>query len=594
LAKAKQKQKTSVKLIPENKYFICGMLTAFLVCVFILSSYKLEDDDFFWHLSTGRFIVENKFVPDKDVFSLPSQNAEWIPFEWGWDVITFEIYNIAGYNAVFIFSSIIFCLIFLIYFLFLKRYGTNTVINILLLFVLLMAVFDRLSPRPHIFTYLFFVILLYLFANFRYIDREKYLKQLFLLPVIFLVWGNLHLGVLAGILLVFVFVISEIIIFYYPKKFSGNELKPLTKEQLKKLLLIFIVSGLVLLINPNGIQTYLYAYSHTKMKMLESISEWQNPFTGMIDVTFVITLYKILFFGGIIVLIYAFSKKDLTFGLIYLAFAIYSIRAIRFTVDYEIIIIFFLSVSLNYYLKRFIKEDALFSKLLNGNPVKIVLALFFIFVSFKAFSNDLYYTLRYNRQTGWGINENLIPFRLYDFMKENDIKGTIFNNYETGGYFMWNFPGQKNFIDSRNINDNIFNEYMSILSMNPGFENKLDQFGIDIIVYAEPKLVKYPNNLKKYITAYLYKNDKWKLVYWDDKSFLYIKNIPKNAELISRYEYKIFNPVTALFYRQEFENNIKAFPQIAKEEIKRKAGTEPQGYFYLGMNDIASKILQGQ
>src|SRR5439155_1386128 len=163
---------------------------AFLICVFIFSSHTLEDDDFFWHLSTGRFIIENKYVPGNDIFSFPSGNAEWIPFEWGWDVLSYELYSIGGYNSVSIFSSLIFCL-----------------------------------------------------------------------------------GALAGLLLLFIFVISEIIIYYYPSKFSGSNNKPLDKKQLKILVLLSAVSALVLLINPHGIETYAYAYSHTKMKMLESISE---------------------------------------------------------------------------------------------------------------------------------------------------------------------------------------------------------------------------------------------------------------------------------------------------------------------------------
>ena len=57
-------------------------------------------------------------------------------------------------------------------------------------------------------------------------------------------------------------------------------------------------------------------------------------------------------------------------------------------------------------------------------------------------------------------------------MKENNVNGVTFNNFETGGYQMWAFPGQKIFIDSRNLNDEIFKEYMSMLFMNQGFDKK--------------------------------------------------------------------------------------------------------------------------
>src|SRR3990170_5810548 len=130
-----RKQKPAVRNIEENKYYVFGILGIFLILVFLASSYKVSgDDDFFWHLATGRFIAENKYVPDKDVFGFLTQNDEWIPFEWGWDVISYGLYNLAGYNAILIFRSIIFCLIFLIYYLLLRKFNIHTIISILVLF----------------------------------------------------------------------------------------------------------------------------------------------------------------------------------------------------------------------------------------------------------------------------------------------------------------------------------------------------------------------------------------------------------------------------------------------------------------------------
>lgn len=560
--------------------------------VFTLTTYKVEDDDIYWHLATGRFIVENKYVPDKDVFGFATPNAEWIPFEWGWDVISYGLYNIGGYAVLFVFRSLIFCLIFYLYFLLLRKFNNNSFISIVLLFLLLFGMLDRLSPRPHIFSFLFILILLYLFLTCKYLNREKHFKKLYFIPVIFLVWGNIHMGVLGGGLLLFIFVISEIIIFYFPKRFQTAEIKPLTKDQLQKLVMISVVSAVVLLINPHGWKTYQYAFSHTKMKMLETITEWQSPFTGMIDKNFIIILYYIFLFGGLLILFYSYKKRDLTFALIYLVFALYSLRAVRFAVDYEIIILFFVVVSLNYFLKSFFKSNFFASKLIFGNVLKVILALCFIYISFSAYSNTLYISLKYLRMFGWGVNEYYEPVSMYKFMSENNITGTPFNNYESGGYLIWGFQGQKNFIDSRNLNDALFNEYMSMLFMNPGFEKNLDRYGFDFAVYYEPQLAKYPNNLKKKITAYFFTSESWKLVYWDDRTMLFVKNIPKFADLISKYEYKVFNPYNAIFNRKDFEAGIKNFPEQAKIEIKRKKETEPDGYFFGGMYDMAAKIMQ--
>ena len=89
------KKSRTPALPSENLYFIYGLFVILEILVFIFSSYKVTgDDDFFWHLATGRYVVENKVVPDKDVFGYVTAGNDWIPFEWGWDVIIFGLYSL--------------------------------------------------------------------------------------------------------------------------------------------------------------------------------------------------------------------------------------------------------------------------------------------------------------------------------------------------------------------------------------------------------------------------------------------------------------------------------------------------------------------
>ena len=222
----------SVSTAPqENIYLVWTMLATFLVCVYLASSFKTGgDDDFFWHLATGRFIAENYYVPDKDVFGFVTQGSEWIPFEWGWDLLSFKLYTIGGYETVLTFRSIILSLIFLIYFLLLRKSKINSVFSIILLFNLLLGSFDRLTPRPHLITYLFVVILLYLLYLFKFVNREKYAKRLYLLPLIFLIWCNFHMGVVVGIAILFIFLLSEIINSYFLSNTAKAGQLPLNRE----------------------------------------------------------------------------------------------------------------------------------------------------------------------------------------------------------------------------------------------------------------------------------------------------------------------------------------------------------------------------
>ncbi len=592
-SRANQQSKLKDAAVPEeNRYVTYGLLGVFLVMVFFAVSYKISgDDDLFWHLATGRYIVENKVVPDKDVFGHITSGTEWIPFEWGWDVLTYGLYNIGGHNAILLFRSLAFCFIFLLLYLLLRKFKVNSFLSIFALFVLLVAIMDRFSPRPHILTYIFFVVLLYILLSYKYIDKIKYKRWLYFVPLIFLLWANSHMGVLAGGLILFVFTISETIIYLKPSSFTSSEIKALGKTELRNLWIISAASALMLLVNPHVFNTYIYAYSHTKMKMLESVNEWQSPFSSKLDFGFIITLYKIFIFSGLLVLYYAFKKKDLLFALMYISFAVYSVRAIRFTVDYELIMAVFIVMSISYIISQIRSVD--FRRIFNGNILKGALAVFIIYIVTLIPNNEIYEKIKYYRVSGWGINSDFIPVQLFDFMKENKISGTPYNHFGTGGYLVWNFPDEKNFIDSRNLNDEIHSEYDAIMVMQPGFEKKLEDRGVDYVIYLDPDLIRRPNELKRLITNYLSTNKKWKLLFWDDKSMLFVKDKPKFADLINRYEYKIIDPYDFLFSKPEFENKIRLNPDAAQTELKRKQDSEPNGYLFQNLNTAAKKILQG-
>ncbi len=586
------KQKSSAAIPEENKYVSFGLLGIFLVLVFMAASYKISgDDDIFWHLATGRYIVEHKVVPDKDVFGHITSGSEWIPFEWGWDVMTYGLYNIGGLNAILLFRSLAFCFIFFVLYMLLRKFKINSFLSITVLFVLLVAIMDRFSARPHILTYIFFVLLLYILLSYKYIDRQGFTRKLYFIPVIFLLWANSHMGVLAGGLILFVFTITETIIYLKPGKFSSGEIKPLNKTELRNLWIISAASAAMLLVNPHGFSTYAYAYDHTQMKMLESVNEWQSPFSPKMDFGFIITLYKVFMFAGIFILYYAYKKKDLLFAFIYLSFVIYSVRAIRFTVDYEIIIAVFVIISLSYTLSLIRSTD--FRKLYNGNVLKGILAIFFVYIVSQIPSNAIYEKIQYYRIYGWGINTDFMPEQLFNFKRENNITGTPYNHFGTGGYLVWNFPGEKNYIDSRNLNDEIHNEYDAIMVMQPGFEKKLEERGVDYVIYLDPDLIRRPNDLKRLVTNYFSTNKKWKLVFWDDKSMLFVKDIPKFSEVIQKYEYKVLDPYDALFNRADFESNVKQNPDAVKLEVKRKLDTEPNGFLFQTLNQAVNKIMQG-
>jgi hypothetical protein len=133
------------------------------------------------------------------------------------------------------------------------------------------------------------------------------------------------------------------------------------------------------------------------------------------------------------------------------------------------------------------------------------------------------------------------------------------------------------------------------MAMRPGFEKKLEDYQIEYVIFLDPDFIRRPvQEHKRHIASYLARHKDWKLVFWDDKSMLFLRDIPKYSELIKKYEYKAYNPFTAMLYPQEFEVNVRTNPEAVKNESRRKAETEPEGFLYKGMNDMANRINQGR
>ncbi|MBS1494443.1 MAG: hypothetical protein JST55_13090 [Bacteroidetes bacterium] len=586
---AKQKAKSpQTKSYTANPLFDYALLASFALFIIFFTTFKISgDDDVFWHLATGKYVMETGHVPSQDIFGYVTQGQEWMPFEWGWDVITYNIYKPFGYTGLSVFRTIIFLLIFLIYYLILRKFKVSATLSVFMFIVITFGIIDRLTPRPHIISLLFFVLLLYLIISFRYFNRKNI--YLYFIPLIFLVWANMHMGIIAGILLLGIYVITEVISYFSKSSLSTKEVPALDKKQLLLLIIIFAVSLLVMLINPNGFATYIYAYSHTKMKLLETINEWRSPFDKMFS-GFVGNIYKILVVGGAITLYYALKKKDLFFALIYIGFAFYSVRAVRFTVDYIIIIAIFVTVAVNFIIINLRNRGV--STFISDKPVfKVALTILLLFFTFSIPNDNLYLkTLEYYRISGFGINSDFIPTQMFDFMKENkitEIGEHPLNHFGTGGYLVWNFPGTKNFIDSRNLNDNIFNEYNGLISKKPGFEKKLNDYGIDYVLYLAPDLTRAPQEMQSTIISYLsQKNDEWKLVFWDDKSFLFVRNIPKFKEVIDKNEYKYITPFNIVYQPQSVEKGFQNNKEEFKNELNRHKNLEPNGAF---INSVLNK-----
>lgn len=599
--KKKSSHKNHNVLIPgENKLYNYALIILFSVFIFLFTSFKISgDDDIFWHLATGKYIFETTHIPSQDIFSFTTEGEQWVNVEWGWGLLTFLLFKIGGYAAISIFRSLIFLSMFFILFLILRNFKAGYSLIFLFFIIIAFGIMDRLAPRPHIISYLFLSLLLYIIISFKYFDRNNF-KILYFIPFIFLLWANFHLGLMAGLFLLGIFLVSEIIIFLNQKNFSTREIIPLSKKDLIRLATVFFISGIMIFINPFTYLPFYELFLKSDFNSLKTLNEWKSPFDAMFSGRLVILIYKFFLFGGILILYYAFRKKDIFPALVYICFAIYSLNAVRFTVDFMIVTSIFLIVSVSYIIQN-LKSQSIKSFFSESAFPKIIISGVLIFFIVSIPGDNLYLGyMKYFRHTGFGVDNEFMPVQLFDFMKENNLSSIAekpFNHYGTGGYLIWNFPGKKNFIDSRYLNANIFNEYQNILFKKSGFEDKIKNYDFDYFIYYSPDLVNNQSEMEKTVLSFLSKHpDNWKLVFWDDKSFLFLKNIPKFKDVIDKYEYKYITPYNFYYQKKIIDNAVGDDGKRVKKELNRKLSEENilelnNGNFIRIINDSYSNKL---
>ncbi|MBM4159209.1 MAG: hypothetical protein FJ216_10595 [Ignavibacteria bacterium] len=559
---------SSQKPFEYTKYVKNSVLFIFFVFIVLLTFTKINgEDDIFWHLATGKYIVENKTVPSTDVFGFASQGVQWIPFEWGWDVLSYVIFSVGDFTGLYVLNALLTALIFYLLYNILDKYKIPFFYSLFFLIILALGIKYRLGIKPQMFSYLFLILTLKIIVDYKYFKANP--NYLFFIPFIFLLWTNMHMGVLTGILLFFVFVVSEIYLLYKNKN-AGN-------RNLYILLAAFGISVAAMLINPNSYNTYLYTYSHSQMKMLDEIYEWYSPFHQQYAGKLFIYIYYLFLAGFFVVLYDSYRKKYWFPAVVYLLFAVISVRGVRFTTDFMLASTVFFAFSFydlysgkNYFRK--ICSNKLSVYFLSG-----ILILFIILIP----GNNLFRFIGFNSVFGTGIYEPTFPVDAFRFIKDNKVYeegNRPFHTFDYGGYFVWNFYGSKNFIDSRNLYDSLYYDFKKIYNKSPDYLVLIDKYDFDYFVVFRPALS--PQDLENSVVSYLSRNnDKWKLIYFDNQSLLFVKNNVSFADLIAKYEFKFFTPYNLIYNKTFIEKAIRENKDLLIKEVERKKSEEPMSFF---------------
>jgi hypothetical protein len=156
---------------------------------------SLHEPDVWWHLRTGAWILHNHAFPHNGLFSQYSWRP-WMAYSWGYEVLLATLYKILGLRAIPVYLMGMKIAIAVMAYKLARGARAGFWPAVVLATAAQYAMPD-LQPRPGLFSILLFGIELLLLFRSRHIGSARPLHWL---PLVFLLWANLHIQFIYGLL----------------------------------------------------------------------------------------------------------------------------------------------------------------------------------------------------------------------------------------------------------------------------------------------------------------------------------------------------------------------------------------------------------
>jgi len=450
------------------------------------------DGDLGRHITIGGYILDSRSIPTRDVFSHTMTGEPLTPHEWLSQVIFALAYRFMGLDGVVLLCAMLIASTFtLLYGNGARRSGTRLVSLGLILLAAAASSLHWLA-RPHLFTMLLVVVWTDGLERLRTGESTRWQH----LPVLMLLWVNLHGAFIAGFVIWGAYLAGHVW-----QRWMGARDAAGSSRYGRHLVLIGAASLGVSLLNPSGLDLWTtsvgyvsnrYLVGHTAEYLppnFHQVSTW--PFLAMIVTSLMllgaatapVTATSLLLLGG------------------WTALGLYSVRNVPL---YAVIAAPILAevagggVRAAVRLARWQGMEtrlAAVEKSLRGHvwpvaaTVIVGLALARGGATLDASSSPSLRSGSGSEQAvtrrGNRFDPNVFPVQAVDWLKSNPLPGRMFNYFTWGGYLlhrMW--PDQTVFIDGQTdfYGEALTREYEKVITLADGWQEVLRDYQVDWVL----------------------------------------------------------------------------------------------------------------
>lgn len=525
-----------MKIENKKKFYLKLILFVFLVSLLSLcmaSKIKFVDADLGRHIKNGEWTVnsgfnlyEKKSPVFENFYSYTNPDYPVANHHWGSGVIFYFIHKFAGFQGLSAFYVISSAIVFSVFFVVAYResdFATAFLFSGLL--IPLMA--ERREIRPEIWSYLLagvFFLILWLWTRKKISHRS-----IWVLPLIVILWVNLHIYFFLGFFLIGFFLASELagIVFL---RLSDEEFGEKTRK-IKILFAVLALSGLASLANPFGLKglTYPfsifrnYGYTIVENKSVSFVENYgvANPNFALVKAVLILMVFSF-------VLLFAVDRKKISACYLFIAvfFGVMGWVSIR---NLSLLGFFALPV-MSHNFHSIFRQNKNETNLAKENGIAV---LYIVLIILSLYSSTRF-ILAHKKNIGIGLAPQANDAA--EFMKKNSISGPFYNNYDIGGYLIYHFGGsEKVFVDNRPeaYPDLFFSEVYKPMGERDDVWNEQDKkWNFNAIIFCYHDITPWGQGFLKNIES----DKNWAEVYKDDYAIIFLKRNEANDELIRKYE----------------------------------------------------------
>ena len=546
-----------------SKIWLNILLSAFYFLIFVTllhSSFSYLDPDFGWHLKTGELIMQTQAVPDLNINDYTLAGTHWVDHEWLANIFIYLIYHNFGYIALSVFFALIILAALIIQLQFTRKYFLQNDRGLVLILALqlagLYASLPHMGIRIQEITVLFLLLLGIIIFLY---NKNKNYKILFWLIPLFIIWASAHGGFLIGPAVLGFFVFVKALELLSAKKFPLPFLdygRVLSKKEIGIFSGFSVLAAVSTLATPYGWRLYGFLFTYGGSYYQTHLAEWQGQYFYPLVYPQLAYLEILLVFLAL-VLISAFIAKanrrriDLYDFILTAVFVVLAIKARRhfpllFIISLPIMAKFFI----DFYLGNFSVQKAKAPEIKSaGSRTVLINNLINIFLATAIIFSGLFIALKIDFTNHPETSaQGVFPYQADIFLRSHPEwnKLRMLNDFNWGGYLIWQDPARQLFIDGRLpqyplAGRTTLQEYDDFFTQDKMLA-QLQKYDIGLVFISSaedyPKLnwldkiflglsdAQVSNATKKsfVLLDYLRASPDWQSVYRDDVAEIFVKN----------------------------------------------------------------------